>query len=484
MNRSRLALSLSLVAAALSGCVQGPDYKHIETPAPSSFRFGPGSNEPSSIADLPWWEVFKDPALQSLIRESLNSNYDLRIAVSRIEQARAIQAATASSLYPQVGYNAGLSHGRNAFVGSPAPNGGDTTSSALLTLNAAWELDIWGRIQRADEAALAEILAAEEVHRAVMLSLVTEVAQTYIELIELDLELQIARSNVASFEKTYDLFNRRSTGGVSTRLQVLRAQADLSQVAATIPEIQRLIGIKENAICVLLGKQPGPIDRAGMNGSPGQPILEQQFPVSIPVGLPSTLVQRRPDILAAEARVAAASARVGVAMAERFPRIGLTAFFGKASPELNDFTSGVSNAWALGVTAAGPIFNGGLTQAQIDLAKAQLDQAVLEYQKAVNNSFSEVSDALVTRERLAEVESELTKQVGALTEAVDMSRQRYDVGKANYFEILDSQKQLYPAETARARAKADQFIAVIQLYKALGGGWNVSEKDWANAPTP
>lgn len=474
MNRLR-AISLTLLAASgLTGCMQGTDYTSPNEPTPASFRNGPDNPAAASMADLPWWELFKDPALQSLIRESLQNNYDLRLAINRIEQARAIQAAVASPLYPQIGYQGGVSEGRNAFVGSPAPNGGDTTSSALLTLSVAWELDLWGRIKRADEAALAQILAAEENRRAVMLTLVTSVAQAYLELLELDLELDIARANVTSFQQSYDLFERRSTGGVSTRLAVLRAQAALSQVAATIPELQRQINVKETFICTLLGKPPGAITR-------GQALLQQQLPVEIPAGLPSDLLQRRPDIRRAEQSLVAANANVGVALADRFPRIGLTAFFGKASPELHDFTNGSSNAWSVALSAAGPIFAGGRVDAQIALAKAQYEQALLEYKQTVLNSFGEVSDTLVARERLVEVEAELTRQVDALTAAVDMSRQRYDVGKANYFEILDAQQLLFPAEAARARTHADQYIAVVQLYRALGGGWNVKTEEWTKA---
>lgn len=469
MGRISCALAVGL---AVFGCKQGPDFVRPEYASPATFRDGPESSEAASLADLPWWEVFKDPALQALIRESVVNNYDLRIAVSRIEQARAIQMQVASPLYPQLSYQGGIADGRNALFGNPAPNGGDTHGSALLTLNAAWELDLWGRIQRANEASLAQILAAEEARRGVMLTLTTSVARTYIELIELDLEAEIARQNVESFQQTLDLFTRRSVGGVSTRLQVLRAQAALSQVAATIPEIKRQIAVKENALCVLLGRNPGPIVR-------GAPLLEQSFPVEIPVGIPSDLLQRRPDIRRAEQNVVSANAGIGVALAGRFPRIGLTAFLGKVTPELSEFSNGTTNAWSVAALASGPIFTAGRTKGEIDQAKAQFTQALLEYQSTVLASFSEVANSLVARERLAEAEKELTKQVNALNEAVAMSRQRFDVGKANYFEILDAQQQLFPAEVSRARTKADQYVAVIQLYKALGGGWKVETEKWA-----
>lgn len=470
--------TLILIAGAtcsisMTACKQGNNYARPEFQSPSQYRNASENGDVASIADLPWWEVFKDPALQSLIQQSLTSNYDLRIAISRIEQARAIQVQVASSLYPQVGYQGGVGAGRNAFVGNPSPNNGNTNGSALLTMNAFWELDLWGRIRRADEAALARILAAEEARRGVMLILVTDVAQAYFELIELDLELKIAYDNVTSFEQTLDLFTRRSGGGISTRLQVLRAQANLAQVAATIPELRRLIAVKENQINLLLGQAPGTVAR-------GKALLDQTMPVEIPHGLPSDLLERRPDIREAEQNLIAANAEIGVAMADYFPRFGLTAFFGKVSPELSDFTSGSSNAYSIAGSLSGPIFTAGRTKAQVDAAKAIFEQAQLQYERAIITAFGEVSNALVTREQLVGVEAEIEKQVAALSESVTMSRQRFDVGRASYFEILDAQQQLFPAETSLARTKVNQYIAVIQLYKALGGGWNTGTSDWTS----
>lgn len=467
------ALAGTALVLPLSACKQGNDYTRAAFNSPSQYRGGQPLGEAASVADLPWWEVFNDPALQALIQTSLTNNYDLRIAISRIEQARAVQAQVASALYPQVGYQGGVGAGRNAFIGNPSPNNGDTNGSALLTVNAFWELDLWGRVRRADEAALARILAAEESRRGVMLILVTDVAQAYFELIELDLELEIARSNVASFEQTLDLFTRRSDGGVSTRLEVLRAQASLAQVASTIPELQRLIAVKENQINLLLGQAPSTVAR-------GKALLDQTMPVEIPHGLPSDLLERRPDIRVAEQNLIAANAEIGVAMADYFPRIGLTAFFGKVSPELNNFTSGSTNAYSIAGSLSGPIFTAGRTKAQVEAAKAVFDEAQLQYEKTIVTAFGEVANALVAREQLAGIEVELNKQVAALTESVVMSRQRYDVGRANYFEILDAQQQLFPAETSLARTKVNQYIAIIQLYKALGGGWKMSTQDWTN----
>ncbi len=469
-----LPVSAALAVLAMPACMVGPDYKRPPVESPDSFRDGPAHPSPNSLADLAWWDLYKDPALQSLVRESLANNYDLRIAVARIEQARAVEVQTASPLYPELRYDAALGRGRNAFLGNASPNNGSTESGALLQLGAFWEIDLWGRIRRSDEAALAQILVAEENRRGVMLTLVTSVAQSYFELLELDTEIEIARKNVASFEKTLDLFSRRSGGGVGSKLEVFRAQANLSQVAATIPDLQRKVAIKENQINILLGRTPGPIQR-------GVPLTQQSMPIEIPAGLPSTLLERRPDILQAEQSMIAANALIGAATADFFPRIGLTAIFGKISNDLSAFSDSTSNAWSLAGTVTGPIFNAGRTQAQVDQAVAQYQQARLQYEQTVLNAFGEVANTLVTREKLTGIEAQLQQQVFSLSQAVDMSRERFDVGRSTYFEILDAQQQLFPAETSLARTRADQYIAVIQLYRVLGGGWNLKTEQWSEA---
>ncbi|MGH7131599.1 MAG: efflux transporter outer membrane subunit [Phycisphaerales bacterium] len=474
---STLGLSAAaLTAMHLAGCKVGPDYQRPAVDSPSSFRDGPAEPPAASLADLPWWQVFDDPALQTLVREALVNNYELRIAVTRIEQAAAIEAQTASPLYPQLSYNAALSNGRNAFVGSPSPNGGDTSSSALATLNAFWEIDLWGRIRRADEAALAQILAAEETRRGVMLTLVTAVARAYFELLDLDLEIVIAQENVKSFQQSLDLFSRRSSGGVESKLQVFRAQANLSQVAATIPELQRLIAIKENEINLLLGRNPGPVAR-------GNVFLEQKFPFEIPAGIPSALLERRPDIRVAEQNLVSANAQIGVATAGYYPRIGLTAFMGKVSPELSAFSSGTSNAWSVAASIAGPIFTGGRTKGEVDQAVAAAEEARLRYRQVVTAAFGEVANALVSREKFAGVEVQLREQVTSLEAAVKMSRERYDIGRASYFEILDAQQQLFPAQISLARTKLNEYVTIVQLYASLGGGWNLPTEQW-NDDTP
>jgi multidrug efflux system outer membrane protein len=472
----RALLLTAGAALALTGCKMGPDYARPGVDTPDAYRDAPTNPQGASIADLPWWEVFQDPPLQELIAEALANNDDLRIAISRVEQARAIEVQTASPLYPQLSYGGGIGRGRNAVLGSPSPNDGATITSSLLTLNAAWELDLWGRIRRADEAALAEILAAEETRRAVMLSIVAAVAQAYIELLEFDHEIEIARDNVASFDKSLDLFTRRAGGGVDSRLQVLRATANQAQVAASIPELQRLTSIKENQISLLLGRNPGPIPR-------GQHLLDQPLPGHIPAGLPSDLLERRPDIRSAEQRLVAANARIGVALADYFPRIGLTAFFGKVSPELSAFTDGSTNAWSVAGALSGPLFTAGRLQGQEAQVRAEWDEARQRYEQTVRTAFGEVADTLITREKLEGVENELGRQVTALDEAVNMSRQRYDVGRANYFEILDAQQQLFPAQTSQSRARADRLVAVVQLYRVLGGGWNVDTAAWTTRTT-
>jgi multidrug efflux system outer membrane protein len=255
---------------------------------------------------------------------------------------------------------------------------------------------------------------------------------------------------------------------------VLRAQANLSQVAANVPELERLIAIKEHQISLLVGRAPGPLARGGG-------LLQQELPVEIPAGIPSDLLERRPDIRQAEQGMVAANALIGAAEADYFPRIGLTAFLGKASPELSQFSSGSSTAWSLAGSVSGPIFSAGRTDAQVRAAKAQFEESRARYEQTILTAFGEVANALVTREKLIGVEAELKKQVSALSQSAEMSRQRFDVGRASYFEILDSQQQLFPAETALARTTVSQYIAVVQLYRVLGGGWNVETSRWAEA---
>jgi multidrug efflux system outer membrane protein len=459
---------LFLLFSLVAGCAVGPNYSRPSVDTPANFRNALTPAEQGSIADLPWWQIFDDETLQGLIREALENNYDLRVAVSRVEQARQIAAQARGQFFPQVNYEGVVDRGRNSVLATPSPNGGITGDSALLNLNMFWEIDFWGRIRRLNEAACAQYLATEEGRRAVVVSLVSAVAQAYLELLELDLQLEIAKRNTESFEYTLKIFTRRLENGVASKLETSSAEALLGTVAANIPEVERQIALKENEINILLGRFPGPVERhAGL--------LDQATPPEIPAGLPSALLERRPDIRQAEQNLRTANAQIGVAMANFFPQIGLTTLFGKVSPEVSAFTAGSSNMWAVAGTMTGPLFRGGTLVAQYRQALAVWEEAKLAYEQTTLNAFREVSNALVSREKFATSLVQQARAVAAYEQAVDVSMKRYVAGKASYYEVLQNQQELFPAETVLARTQLNQLLAIVQLYRALGGGWQESE---------
>jgi multidrug efflux system outer membrane protein len=468
--RSKLKRTLGFVAVLLivGGCAMGPDYKRPAVSAPDNFRFAT-SQTTNSLADLPWWEMFHDPILQNLIATAITNNYDLKVAVARVEQARNFAVAARAPLFPQIGYSGGVGRGKNAFLNTPAGLNGATESSASLTLNAFWEVDLWGHIRRLSEAARAQYLATDEARRGVMISLVSDVATAYFQLLDLDQELAIQRAATNAYTGTYRIFNERRINGVASRLETDRAAAALATAAATIPDLELQIAITEDQINVLLGRNPGPIQRNSL-------VDTSELSPEIPSGLPSDLIQRRPDVLASEQLLIAANANVGASFANFFPQIGLTTFFGKVSPELSAFTAGSANAWNVGATLAGPLFQGGALRAQYRAAKASFEQAKASYEQSVLVAFQEVSNALESRQKLAETRVFDQQAVEALTSSVDLATQRYLNGKSSYFEVLQAQQELYPAQRAQVQAQANELIAIVQLYKALGGGWQTAAK--------
>jgi multidrug efflux system outer membrane protein len=472
METRRIAHALTAISLlALSACALGPNYKRPPVAAPAVFRGQEGVAEQASIADLPWWQVFRDPALADLIKTSLTNNYDLREAVQRIEQARAVGVQVRSAFFPQVGYEADASRGKNAIAGRPTTTLGKTVDAFAGLLNASWEIDLWGRIRRADEAARAQILASEEAKRGVMLSLVSDVAQAYFELLELDLQLEIARRTTESFRDSLDIFRRRLEGGVASRLETARAAASLAQTAATVPNLERLIVLKENQINLLLGREPASIAR-------GLPLTAQSSPPEIPAGLPSDLLERRPDVRQAEQNLVAANARIGVAVADFFPRLDLTSLLGFASPALSSITSGRNRVWSAAASLAGPIFQGGRLVGQYRQFQAEWEETRLRYEQTALNAFHEVSNALVSRQKLIDVRTEQANAVESLRESVSVSTQRYIAGLSSYFEVLEAQQQLFPAENSLAQTQLEQLVAIVDLYRALGGGWQLADVEW------
>jgi multidrug efflux system outer membrane protein len=450
----------SLAAAtALAGCAVGPNYKRPSVPVPGQF-YGSEAEvaEARSLADMPWWEVFRDPVLNGLVGEALQSGFDARLAAARVEEARALYGVAKSDLLPGVGYQGGFERSRSDQIENPE---GNVQTKWTAKVGFQWELDLWGRIRRQNEAARAEYLATEDARRGVLLSLTADVATAYFELRDLDAELAIARRTTVAFQDTYDLFERRLEGGAASGLEAARAEALLGQVAAQVPEIERAIVAKENQVNFLLGRNPQPIAR----DEPEAPV-----PPEVPPGLPSSLLERRPDVRQAEQLLVSANAGIGVAKASFFPTLSLTGFFGNVSPELSEIFS-KGKTWSFEAGLLGPIFSAGRVKKNYEAAKARYEQAKVQYEAAVTSAFSEVSGALVDRTKLVETERQRTRSVDAYREAVRLAGIRYSSGLSAYFEVLDAQQQLYPAELSLARTHRDQLVAVVNLYKALGGGW-------------
>jgi multidrug efflux system outer membrane protein len=467
----RLKESLPLVAFLLAGCAIGPDYRRPAVPSPASF-LGESQQEGKTLADLAWWDICPDPTLQGLIKEALAHGFDVRIAEARVGQARAVAAQVHGQLMPALGYDAAADRGRNALFGNPYNAGGSTSNGFEGYLSAAWEFDLWGRVRRLDEAAHAAYLATEQGRRAVRLTLVADVASAYFDLLELDQERAIASNATDSYGESLKLFNRRLEGGAGSRLESASAEAALESSAARIPEIERQIALREFQLCVLLGRTPGPVAR------PGSPPAEGLLP-DVPAGLPSSLLERRPDVLEAEENARAANAGIGVTVGSFLPRIGLSAILGEVSPALDRITSRSSGLWSIGAQASGPQFQGGGLRGQYEQSKEAWEAAKLEYERTALNAFADVESALVTRRKLSEERRHQEQAVRALQDAVNLSTERYIAGKASYFEVIESQQQLFPAESALAQVKRDQLKAVVQLYKALGGGWSTKESAWS-----
>jgi multidrug efflux system outer membrane protein len=454
---------LTILALLLAGCAVGPNYKRPAVNAPKDFR-GDTTGQTNSMGDMPWWHLFHDEDLQALIRAALTNNYDVRIAAARVEQARAILAENRSGYFPQITYQGSAGRGRNVAAGAPSFSGGPAGNGFDAAGNVSWEIDLWGRIRRMNESARAQFFATKEAQADVMQSLITTVASNYFQLLALDQELKIAQDTTYTFGQSLNLFSERQRGGVSSRLETAAAEAAQASAAATVPELERQIVVQENQIRILLGMNPGPIVRH-------KKLLEEMLPPNVPPGLPSALLERRPDVREAEQLVRSANAKIGVAEANFFPRISLTGLFGQVSPELSAFTAGGANAWSAAANLAGPIFEGGLLAAQYRQARAARDEAVLQYQSVVLNAFHEVSNALTAREQLARERVELERSVKAYEEAVQVANQRYTAGHANYYELLQEQQLLFPAENTLTQTELNQRLAIVQLYRSLGGGW-------------
>ena len=461
-------VATSLVLALLTGCAVGPNYKQPPVTVPDVYRDVQGPPAPAaSLADEPWWEVFKDPVLTHLIDEALQTGYDPQIAAARVEQAAAQAGIARSQFFPQIDYGGQWSRGRTSVFVPPFSTA--TGNLNQVNVNFSWELDVWGRIRRLNEAAKAQYLASEDARRGVLLTLVSDVAINYFELRGLDEQLAITKETVAAFQETYDLFNRKLQEGASSALETSYAAAALGQVASQIPEIERQIEASENSLNLLLGHNPGPIPR-------GQAIEAQPMPPEIPAGLPSALLQRRPDVRQSEQSLIAFNALVGVATANFFPQISLTGLFGAISPDVSNLYP-AGKTWTIAAGLLGPLFHGGQLRSQYDVAYAQWEEARVQYEQTVTSAFAETTTVLYARDKIQATLKELTYTVEMYREMVRLSNLRYHSGLANYFEVLYAMQLLFPAEVARVASQVNLLVDYVNIYKALGGGWNIQPDD-------
>jgi multidrug efflux system outer membrane protein len=465
-RRAGTLFALVALTGVLTGCAVGPNYKRPAVTAPEQVRGAPAA-EAASLADRPWWEVFGDDALKSLIDEALRNNYDIREAAWRVAEFRARAGVARADFFPQVQYQGQVSRSRQSDFVVP---GSTAVTLYDVNLGLSWELDLWGRIRRLSESALAQYLATEEARRGVLLSTVSDVARAYFALRELDARLEIARRTTDAFRETLDLFSRQLAGGIASQLEVSRAEGAMRNAAGAVSDLERQIVAQENLIGFLLGRNPGPVTR-------GASLTEQALVPEVPAGLPSALLERRPDIRQAEQQLVAANASVGAAMASFFPTISLTGAFGAVSTDLSNlFPAG--KTWSIAAGLTGPLFQGMRLKNQYEVNVALFEEARVRYESAVTNAFGEVSTALVAYQKLALTEKEQAGSVAAYQEAVRLANIRYVAGLANYVEVLDAEQQLFPAENALAQTRFLRLDAFVQLYKALGGGWNIADPAW------
>jgi len=464
MKKMRPLISVILASILIGGCTVGPKYHKPAVQTPTAYRDlreSPQAQEQAaSFADLPWWQVFQDPQLQDLVRTALKQNYDMQLATERINAARAQLGITRSSLFPQV-------QGDGNFTGGKDQSFQAKSNFLALTADVAFQLDLFGKLRRETEAARAQLLATEDAQRTVMLTLVSDVASDYFMLLQLDLELQITRDTAKTQEDSVKLTSFRLNNGVATKLDVLQAQQVLDTANAQIPDLERQIGQEEDAINILLGNYPAGVLR-------GRPLEEQALPPEVPPGLPSSLLERRPDIRQAEQILIAANAEIGVAKAEFFPQISLTGSGGGGFGRSSAFSSLMSSqvgVWSYGAQVSQPIFTGGALRGNLHLAESQHQQALLAYKQSIQRAFGDVSDALIAYQKFHEVRVRQEQLVADLEESVRLSIMRYQGGTTTYLEVLDGQRSLFNAELTLAQARGNEYQSLVQLYRALGGGW-------------
>ncbi len=455
MLRRSWLLALSLI----TGCTLGPDYTRPDLDVPGAYV---ESAAGESLANMSWWSLFRDQQLQSLIRTALAENKDLGIALARISEAQANLGIVRADQFPFVDGVGLAGRGRQSREIFP---GADTNNNFLLGANLAFEVDLWGRLRRATESARAELLASEESYRNVTISLVANVASAYLLLRDYDQRLQISRNTLKTRQDSLTIMQARFDKGTVAELDVNQAEIEVAGAEVAVSAFERAVVQTENAIRILLGRNPGPVTR-------GERLDQQVFPPQVPAGLPSELLQRRPDVLSAEQQLAAQTARIGAAEALRFPSLSLTGFAGVESSDLSDLNSSDAGSWSINANIFAPIFNSGKLKANVEAEKARTEQLLLNYEATVQQSFREVEDALVAVRTLRDEHAAQVRRVTAAQNAARLSQARYDGGVVDYLEVLDSERTRFSAELDESETLQAYLNSIVRLYKALGGGWD------------
>jgi len=465
------SLLASVGVAMLAGCAVGPNYKRPAVDTPEAYRRAASdTNAPSGVytfAELGWWETFKDPQLTAYVAEALTNSWDIKIAAARVLQAEANLRITRSQFFPSVNAGGDLVTSRTSQNGPvPIPRGLNPERNygeVFVSMN-AYEVDLWGRIRRANEAARALLLANIDAQRTVRQTLVFAVATAYLELLELDLELEISQRSYTARTNSLELTRSRQEGGVASMQDVYQAQILVSTAEAAIADTHRRIEQQENQLSILLGRNPGNIER-------GEALISQELRAEVPPGLPSSLLERRPDVKSAEEQLVAANADIGQAKAAFFPQLTLTGFYGFQSVALSDLFTGASRTWQFGPAVTVPLFTGGRLRGNLKLAEARFHESLASYQQTVQGAFRDVSDGLIAYQRTQEFRQKQEDRTQAHRDATDMANVRYEGGVTSYLEVLYNEQELFNAELALAQARRNELLSVVQLYRALGGGW-------------
>ena len=457
------AVAAAWVAALISGCALGPDYSRPSIESPAAYRID--YPKAADVANTKWWEQFGDPALNQLVEDALRGNLDVKQAAARVERFLGALRTTRSQFFPQFGYGADVSRNRASTVGQPPLGPGVDPNYSLYqaSLTADWQLDLFGRVRRQSEQAQAAVYASEQGRRGVILSIVTTTAAAYINLRALDRQLEIAQNTAKNYGETRQLFDLRLRGGVISDVEMAQIESQYQQALAAIPALEFSIAQQENLISILLGRNPGPIAR-------GKPI-DQLAPPPIPAGLPAELLERRPDILQAEQNLVAANANIGATKALYFPSFSLTGAFGWVSTAASDFLTGPSRAWTAALGVTGPLFTFGAIEGQVRSAEAAKEEATLFYQQTILNALQETNSALVGSQKTGEQAEAQFRRVVALRNYARLSRVRFDNGAASYVEVLVAENDLFSAELNAVTSQADRLTQVVNVYKAMGGGW-------------